>query len=187
MSRYNYNKYFEILELSPDATLPEIRKAYLFLKDLYSKESIATIPVDDDIPEGRKEEILIQIEDAYHRLLKFFKEEAEKSRQIKKPLLPAEGSEKELPEIANFSGQTLKQIRKNLNIDLLEIALTTKIQVEHLENLENENYVDLPPEVYIRGFILSYAKALSLDSKKVADDYMYRYTVWKDGFKKKIF
>ncbi|MBW2092678.1 MAG: helix-turn-helix domain-containing protein, partial [Deltaproteobacteria bacterium] len=69
----------------------------------------------------------------------------------------------------------------------LEIALTTKIQVEHLENLENENYVDLPPEVYIRGFILSYAKALSLDSKKVADDYMYRYTVWKDGFKKKIF
>ncbi len=185
MKRENYNKYFEFLELPYDASLAEVRKAYLFLKNLYSQDTIATIPIDDEIPEGRKEEILKQVEEAYHRLLKLFKQEAERVEPPKRTLLPADDFEKELPEISDYSGQNLKQIRQNLHVDLLDIALATKIQVEHLENIENENYIDLPPAVYVRGFVVSYAKALSLDSKKIADDYMNRYEAWKSRFKKK--
>ncbi|MBW2323322.1 MAG: helix-turn-helix domain-containing protein [Deltaproteobacteria bacterium] len=148
MTRDNYNKCFKVLELSPDASLPEIQRAYLFLKDLYSKNSIVTIPVEDDVPEGHKEQVLHQIEEAYRTLLTFFKEEAAKSKPAKKPLLPEDDFQIDIPEPISYSGHSLKQIRKNLNIDLLDIAITTKIQVEHLENIENEKYNDLPPEVY---------------------------------------
>jgi len=37
----------------------------------------------------------------------------------------------------------------------------------------------------LRGFIVNFAKALSLDPKTVADDYMSRYYSWKNGFKGK--
>ena len=137
-NRKDHNKYFAILELSSDASLAEIRKSYLFLKELYSTESIATIPAEDEISEKRKQEILQQIEEAYHRLLALFRQESREAEQARKPLLPDDDSQKAASEISTYNGQTLQQIREKLNIDLFDIALTTKIQARHLENIEKE-------------------------------------------------
>ncbi|MCP4669029.1 MAG: helix-turn-helix domain-containing protein [Deltaproteobacteria bacterium] len=60
-----------------------------------------------------------------------------------------------------------------------DVALSTKVQIKHLEDIEDENYDALPPDVYTRGFVISYARYLALDTNAVAADYMNRYHEWK--------
>lgn len=181
----DYQKYFEILELSTDASISEIRKSYLHLKDLYSTESIASLPLEDEIPDGRKNEILREIEEAFHNLLVLYDNEGifEKNRR-KSPILDKE-LKKAISDISFFNGQALRQIRERLNINLHDISLATKIQINNIKNLEAEKFDALPPDIYTRGFVVSYAKRLSLDPNKVADDYMSIYKAWKKEHKKK--
>lgn len=181
----DYQKYFEILELSTDASISEIRKSYLRLKDLYSTESIASLPLEDEISDGRKNEILREIEEAFHNLLILYDNEGifEKNRR-KSPILDKE-LKKAISDISFFNGQALRQIRERLNINLHDISLATKIQINNIKNLEAEKFDALPPDIYTRGFVVSYAKRLSLDPNKVADDYMSIYKAWKKEHKKK--
>lgn len=181
----DYQKYFEILELSTDASISEIRKSYLRLKDLYSTESIASLPLKDEIPDERKNEILREIEEAFHNLLVLYDNEGifEKNRK-KSPILDKE-LKKAISDISFFNGQALRQIRERLNINLHDISLATKIQINNIKNLEAEKFDALPPDIYTRGFVVSYAKRLSLDPNKVADDYMSIYNAWKKEHKKK--
>lgn len=168
------NKYFELLEVNPGASLPEIRQAYRHLKELYSTESIATLPIREEMSEASRREILDQIEEAYQGLTASYKEGH---------VVPEFDPTEVLSDITVFSGQTLRQIRERLNIDLYDVALSTKVQIRNLEDIETENYGALPPDVYTRGFVISYARHLSLDTNKVVDDYMNRYYEWKAGRK----
>ena len=181
----DYQKYFEILELSTDASISEIKKSYLRLKDLYSTESIASFPLKDEIPDGRKNEILREIEEAFHNLLVLYDNEGIfKKNRRKSPILDKE-LKKAISDISFFNGQALRQIRERLNINLHDISLATKIQINNIKNLEAEKFDALPPDIYTRGFVVSYAKRLSLDPNKVADDYMSIYNAWKKEHKKK--
>ncbi len=169
-----FEKYFNLLEIQPGASLPEIRKAYNHLKELYSTESIAILPLRDEMQEERRKEILEQIEEAYQGLTSSHKEGH---------IAPEEDRTEALSDITVFSGQALRQIRERLNIDLHDVALSTNVQIRHLEDIESENYDALPPDVYTRGFVISYARHLSLDANKAAGDYMNRYNKWKAGRK----
>jgi len=172
MNREESKKYFDALELPPDASLTEVRKAYLHLKDLYSKESIVTLPVEGEVSEDLNDEILQQIEEAYLNLVSLYEEEGVTLKRDTGSVPP---------DTAVFNGAALKEIREGLAIDLRDVALVTKIQMEHLENIEFDNYEALPVEVYIRGYVTSYARYLSLDAKKVADDYLREYRAWKEA------
>jgi hypothetical protein len=176
MKRDDFKKYFEILELTPEASLSEVKKSYYLFKDLYSGNSIVTRSVEDEISDGKKTGILNQIETAYQNLLNFFQEEPTASGRAGS-IVSGEDFQDALSEITSFSGPVLKQIREKLNIGLHEIALVTKIQIHYLENIEEENYAALPDEVYTRGFVIAYAKHLSLDPKRVADDFMADYSM----------
>jgi flagellar biosynthesis protein FlhG len=169
-----FNKYFELLEINPGASLQEIRQAYRHLRELYSTESIATMPVRGEISEARRREILDQIEEAYQGLMASYKEGH---------IAPEFDQKEILSGITVFTGQTLRQIRERLNIDLYDVALSTNVQIRNLEDIETENFDALPPDVYTRGFVISYARYLSLDTNKVVDDYMHRYYEWKAGRK----
>ena len=68
MNRNKLLKDFETLEIPPDASMPEVRKAYLFLRELYSTDSIASIPISWEISEKERETVLDQIESAYRRI-----------------------------------------------------------------------------------------------------------------------
>lgn len=83
-----------------------------------------------------------------------------------------------------YNGPNLADIRKRCGINLTEIWEATKIPIATLENVEAENYETLPPEVYVRSFIATYAKYLSLDPKKAMKDYMERYHIWKTDYDK---
>lgn len=173
-----YRKYFEALGLSQDASLSEIKSAYKHLKKSYS--------ADKDIPDDIRKEALKQIEDARNKLSALFDEKENKGSAQKGKTKKTIQNEipKSTPDIAVFSGQKLKHMREERDIRLEDIAYTTKIQAQTLRNIEDEEYEMLPPAVYIKGFVTSYAKCLSIDSKKAAEEYISRYQVWKKEHEK---
>ena len=66
-----------------------------------------------------------------------------------------------------------------MGIDLKQISQKTKINRENLEWLEEESFETLPALVYVRGFIMEYAKALNLDPHRVADSYLKFLHQWR--------
>jgi cytoskeletal protein RodZ len=44
----------------------------------------------------------------------------------------------------------------------------------HLRNIEDENFLDLPADVYVRGFVTAYARTIGLDPDIVVPSYMAR-------------
>ena len=66
-------------------------------------------------------------------------------------------------------GDVLKNARENKGLTLDEIALETKIQKRYLEDLEKEDFEDMPGNVYERGFLRTYAEALDLDVKEILE------------------
>ena len=69
-----------------------------------------------------------------------------------------------------YSGRKLKEIRISRGIELEEMVESTKIRKSQLINIEDENYDELPAKVFLKGFLISYANHLDLNSKKVAED-----------------
>jgi transcriptional regulator with XRE-family HTH domain len=61
----------------------------------------------------------------------------------------------------NLPGSILKEERLKQNLSLGDISDRTKIRVNFLSAIEDDNYEVLPP-VYIRSFVKSYAQALRI-------------------------
>ena len=64
-------------------------------------------------------------------------------------------------------GQVLKEKREDQGLSLEKISDWTKISVSTLQAIEEAQVDKLPVYTYLRGFILSYAKALGMDEKEV--------------------
>jgi len=64
-------------------------------------------------------------------------------------------------------GEKLKKIREKSGVSLSELATNTKVKREYLEKIEAGDYEQLPFDVYVKGFLRSYAKFLSLNPEKV--------------------
>lgn len=173
MSREEHKKYFEILELSSAASMSEIKMAFNHLKKLYSSDSMAISPIQDEFPKKKRRQILKEIETAYAKLMALLEEEQSESKY------QHSSSEGQEADRTSFSGPMLKELRENLGKELHEIALDTKIREEILEKIEQEKFDALPQETYLKAHLSNYAKCLFLDPKKVSDDYIKRYKAWK--------
>jgi transcriptional regulator with XRE-family HTH domain len=68
-------------------------------------------------------------------------------------------------ETTNF-GTLLKEEREKRKISLSEISNATKLSVSALKLMEQGNLDDLPPDVFVRGFIRSYARTLRISSNE---------------------
>ncbi|MDD3607805.1 MAG: DUF4115 domain-containing protein [Candidatus Moranbacteria bacterium] len=68
-------------------------------------------------------------------------------------------------------GEKLRQSREKAGIDLAEIAKNTRIKLDYLEKIERDNFDELPPDVYVKGFLKSYAKYLGLNEQEVVNQY----------------
>jgi cytoskeletal protein RodZ len=65
------------------------------------------------------------------------------------------------------AGARLKRERELRGLSIEEISRATRIPVTSLLRLEEEQYDDLPGEIFVRGFLRSYAKTLSIDEQEV--------------------
>lgn len=77
-------------------------------------------------------------------------------------------------------GEKLKKIRSEYRISLNEVAKQTKIQIKYLEFLENGEYEKLPAEVYVRGFVRSYAHFLGTDESVLVKLYEHERHIQKN-------
>jgi DnaJ-class molecular chaperone len=71
-----------------------------------------------------------------------------------------------------ISGQDLKNLRESLGIELEEVFEATKISPTALEAIERDDTTNLPPKVYLKSFLKSYAEVLQLDAKQLVDGYV---------------
>lgn len=68
-------------------------------------------------------------------------------------------------------GERLKKRRKEKEISIKEVGEKLKVKVDYLSNLEENNYDKLPPDVYVKGFIKSYAALVGFDAQEMVDLY----------------
>lgn len=71
-----------------------------------------------------------------------------------------------------ISGQDLKNLRESLGIELEEVFEATKISPTALEAIERDDLTNLPPKVYLKSFLKSYAEVLQLDAKQLVEGYV---------------
>jgi cytoskeletal protein RodZ len=68
-------------------------------------------------------------------------------------------------------GETLRQARLDKGVSLDDAARETRIRRSYLEALEGEDLAALPPPVYTRGFLRTYAEYLGLNAQAMVDLY----------------
>ncbi len=73
-----------------------------------------------------------------------------------------------------FDGVRLRRNRLFRGYEIDDISSVTKVSTCHLRNIEDENFGDLPADVYVRGFVTAYAQTIGLDPQVVVPSYMAR-------------
>jgi cytoskeletal protein RodZ len=68
-------------------------------------------------------------------------------------------------------GSYLKRERELKQVSIAELAQTTRIPVRILQQLEHDDHTQLPADVFVRGFLRAYARALGLDAEHVLSRY----------------
>lgn len=87
-----------------------------------------------------------------------------------KPKPPRKKAEPEKPGPSGV-GSLLREERRNRSLDIQEVARLTRLREHFVEAIEQEAWDKLPPPVFVRGFIRSYAGALGLDSARALELY----------------
>lgn len=68
-------------------------------------------------------------------------------------------------------GAILKAAREEKGLSLEDLQMLTKIRAHQLEAIEAGDFHKLPGEVYVRGFIINYAKNVGLDPEQILARY----------------
>jgi cytoskeletal protein RodZ len=69
-------------------------------------------------------------------------------------------------------GQYLKRHREARRMSLEEVARATRVPIASMERIEAGQFDELPGEVFVRGFLKSYARAVDIS----CDEVLARYT-----------
>ncbi len=72
-------------------------------------------------------------------------------------------------------GHFIRRTRDQQGFSLQDVSAKTKISVSNLEYIENEQFSSLPNEVFVKGFLRSYAKVLGIGES----DMLERFHQWK--------
>jgi DnaJ-class molecular chaperone len=183
--------YYEILEISPTATVDEIQRAYEHAKETFHADSVAVYSL---FSEEEVKEIEESVEEAYRVLMdEALRRDYNQSHLQGVPMAEGQpiGTSSEAREFSGekqsslsftglsfnveqgpYRGKTLKQVREGMGIELQTISNEMKINIKILEWIEEEVFEKLPPLVYLKGFLKSYAQSLRLDPPKVIEEYI---------------
>lgn len=188
MKRFSDQNYYEILEVSYRATWGEIQKAYELARKTYGTDSAAAYSLFD---REDRELIFKKIEEAYRTLIDQEKRRAYDeglSKEVQELADQVEAAKEAPPppllldettEPGEITGKVLKQMRERQGISLQEIADRTRINLTYLLSIEEDNFRSLPAEVYLRSYLLQYARMLHWNSEKIVDGYLKGYSQWR--------
>ncbi len=68
-------------------------------------------------------------------------------------------------------GTTLRLQREKKRMGLAEVSRVTRIPVATLDSIEQDHFDDLPGEVFVKGFLKSYAQTLGLPPEEIVARY----------------
>ena len=185
--------YYERLLIQRGASEEEVRRAHKRQREIYASDGLPVVSLFDDDELAREHAL---IDEAHDTLLDSQRRRAydvsvfpnhqagpeapspatrEASEAIAAELLHLQSQlARELGPDTEFSGLLLRRVRDSRGIDLKEIAAKTKVSHAHLSAIEDEAFDQLPPLVYVRGFLIELAKFLKLDPTQVARTYLRR-------------
>jgi flagellar biosynthesis protein FlhG len=191
------DSHYDLLEVAPTASFEDIRRANRRIRDVYGAESIAVSGLYDP---ASLEAVHRRLDLAYTTLMDAAKRKdydtelfpdgvpmpiqpqtsdaipARPPAKVDDPAtLAARPPMPELSTRTEFTGPLLRQIREAVGVELREIAERSKVGMAYLQALEGEVWKKLPAPVYVRGFLVEYARALGLDAERVKQTYLERY------------
>jgi len=158
---------YRILNLPDEATADEARRAYHRMKALYAESSLATYSLMED---DQRFEILQRIEKAYMHIAHDLRVQDMASTS---PLPFLDSDQLAPPAFNERIGPYLRQRREILGFTIKDVARRTRVRSTYLEDIENEHFGNLPAPVYLRGFVLEYARLLGLpDPEKITQFFL---------------
>jgi flagellar biosynthesis protein FlhG len=180
---------YQVLELDPGASDEEIRRAHRRLRETYTADSMVMCGL---YAPDRLEVVQKRIEEAYDTLLDPERKKAHDQRLFPEGIPPRPSGatlasrpddlpsrvvavEPEVTSDTEFTGMLLRKIREARGIELIEISQRTKVGVGHLRSIEEEHWEAMPAHVYLRGFVVEYARFLHLDVTQVTRTFLARF------------
>jgi flagellar biosynthesis protein FlhG len=184
--------HYEVLEIEPTASDEEIRRAHRRVRQMFGRESVAVSGLWNreglDAQQRRFDEAYAILMDPVRRKaydLALFPEGVPVVPQAvlrrRETLSPPRPPPPPLAPDVDLSGQVMKGVRERLGIELREISERTKIGTSYLGAIEEEAFDRLPAPVYVRGFLVEYAKMLGLDVSRVLETYYQRFLAVRQG------
>lgn len=162
-----HRRDWEVLGLEPGADPRDVRRAYRERRALYASDSLATYTLVDD---EERDALLARIDDAYQAIM-----------GAPAPTATTGGSGDEFEKIPTGPepahdlepGRYLRHHRQRKGMTLAEVAEEIKVRPSLLEKIEGEQFQHLPAPVYVRGFIVQYARVLGLaEPERIAAAYL---------------
>jgi len=188
--------YYEILELSRQATPDDLEAAYQRMRAMYGAEGLAAYSL---FTAEERAAMLAQIEEAYQVLSDDYRrrEYDELLREQRPPAPPDTGPQPSLPfeetsapilapvptppapapepqetpapePPREITGESLRRHREALGLSLDRIWERTRIRKGLIQAIEEENRALLPAAVFLKGMLLAYARALNLPAPEMA-------------------
>jgi len=179
---------YTLLEVDPHVNDEGLKRSYRALLSRYHPDSIATYGL---YTRAQAAALTDQIEEAYLRLSNPLSRR-EYNDEVFPGGLPAQRAEARAPSpfsarpttllpaeaaarasLEPLSGAALRRLRLAHEVTLDEVHERTKISLQVLSRIEDEELAALPA-VYLRGFLRQLAQAYGLDERALIDGYLGR-------------
>lgn len=170
-SNESIGSYSFFTEIERKTILAELEGAYLLLINSqsrydYDRELISQGRMDEGQQYQDKTRVPIP--------LYMFK----RDRAAPSPAIHADSAAAEDPLLQamlhreTLTGADLKIIREKKGLSLDHIFFQSRVRMEALQAIEEDRFDALPPLVYLKGFLKSYAHALDIDPDHLAQAYL---------------
>lgn len=175
MSQWEDRDPWEILGISPDASVEEIRIAYEGLERALAPGSLAVYSILDPDEQLRLQR---QLRVAYQRALRAAGAPEPPPRPTPSPAAPplpvaAPPAPPQLaapPPVvaalnggAEVTGAQIRAAREAWGLSADIVAKRTRIRPQYIAAIEAEDFSALPPRVFARGFVMTLARELGID------------------------
>ena len=167
MNQDSLSEDFKLFNLDEGATAHEVRRAYHRMKALYAEGSLATYSL---LTPDERAEMLDRIERAYMRISREIDSHLPGQTRF---LFREDAALPDPPGPGESIGAYFKLCREHLGLTLRDVANRTRVRTTYLEHIEKECFDDLPALVYLRGFVLEFARVLELpDPESITSAYL---------------
>jgi len=191
--------HYEVLGIDARATPDQVESAYRFCLEIYGDSSLAIYsllePEEQRRARARIQEAYEILRDPFRRhdydVSQGFARPATSMPALSRPAagpvaVPAPAAPPPRPPVPQaleepVDGGALRRFREQRGISLKDIAARSKIGVRYLEYIEADRHAQLPAAVYLRGFLLEYARATGLEPLRTAEAYMSRVRRPREG------